>query len=74
MSQLAPRAALLCEGTAFKKVTRLDPAKLKSNDESGVKLLVATLGGSWGQTGLERSYDYFERAISSTVQKADETV
>ena len=52
---------------------RLDPAKLKSNDESGVKLLVATLGGSWGQTDLERSYDYFERAIYGAAQKADET-
>ena len=73
MPQLATRAALLCEGTAFKKVARLDPTKLKSSDEGGVKLLVATLGGSWGQTDLERSYDYFERAIYGTVQKSDET-
>ena len=73
MPQLAPRAALLCEGTAFRKVTRIDPSKLKTSDDSGVKLLVATLGGSWGQTDLEKSYDYFERAIFGTIQKSDET-
>ena len=54
-------------------MARLDPSKLKSSDEGGVKLLVATLGGSWGQTDLERSYDYFDRAIYGTVQKSDET-
>ena len=73
MPQLAPRAALLCEGTAFRKVTRIEPSKLKTSDDSGVKLLVATLGGSWGQTDLEKSYDYFERAIFGTIQKSDET-
>ena len=30
LSQLAPRACLLCEGTAFSKVVRLDAEKLKS--------------------------------------------
>eukprot|EP00439_Symbiodinium_sp_Y106_P043681 s612_g5.t1 len=40
---LAPRAALLCEGTAFKKVSKLPADKLKSNDESGVQLLVSKL-------------------------------
>ena len=29
LEQLAPRAALLVEGSAFKKVAGLDPAKLK---------------------------------------------
>ena len=29
LNQLAPRAALLVEGTAFRKVARLDPAKLR---------------------------------------------
>ena len=70
---LAPRAALLCEGTAFKKVSKIPAEKLKSADESGIKLLVATLGGSWGKTALEEKYDTFEKAIYSTAQKADET-
>ncbi|CAE7362313.1 RE1 [Symbiodinium sp. CCMP2592] len=70
---LAPRAALLCEGTAFKKVSKISADKLKTKDESGIKLLVATLGGSWGKTALEEKYDTFEKAIYSTAQKADET-
>ena len=70
---LAPRAALLCEGSAFKKVSSLPADKLKSSDDSGVKLLVATLGGSWGRTDVEVKYDTFERAIFGTVQKSDET-
>ena len=73
LSSLAPRAALLCEGTAFKKIARLNPDKLKANDTSGVELLVETLGGSWGQTVLEAKYEYFERAIYGTAQKSDET-
>ena len=36
VEHLAPRAALLVNGTAFQKVARLDPAKLKTKD--GVKL------------------------------------
>ncbi|CAE7220336.1 unnamed protein product, partial [Symbiodinium sp. CCMP2456] len=73
LSLLAPRAALMCEGTSFKKVASLDASKLKANDESGVKLLVSTLGGSWGKTALEEKYDCFEKAIYGTIQKADET-
>ena len=73
LAQLAPRAALLCEGTALKKVIRLPPEKLKANDQTGVKLLVTTLGGAWGKTALEEKYDYFEKALYGTVQKADET-
>ncbi|OLQ11318.1 hypothetical protein AK812_SmicGene4852 [Symbiodinium microadriaticum] len=70
---LAPRAALLCEGTAFKKVSKIPAEKLKSTDVSGIKLLVSTLGGSWGKTALEEKYDTFEKAIYNTAQKADET-
>ena len=40
LPQLAPRAALLVEGTAFKKVARLDPSKLKVANQSGIALLV----------------------------------
>lgn len=73
LSLLAPRAALLCEGTSFKKVSKLPADKLKSNDESGVQLLVATLGGSWGRSEVERKYDVFEKAIYGTIQKSDES-
>ncbi|CAE7356819.1 RE2, partial [Symbiodinium necroappetens] len=73
ISLLAPRAALLCEGTSFKKVSKLPAEKLKSNDESGVQLLVATLGGSWGRSEVERKYDVFEKAIFGTIQKSDES-
>ena len=54
-------------------MTSLAPEKLKANDESGVKLLVDTLGGSWGRTAIEQKYDTFEKAIFGTIQKADET-
>ena len=73
LPSLAPRAALLCEGTAFKKLARLSPEKLKTSDTSGVELLVRTLGGDWGQTVLEEKYEHFERAIYQTVQRSDET-
>ncbi|CAJ1330317.1 unnamed protein product, partial [Effrenium voratum] len=64
---------LLVEGSAFKKVSRLDTDKLKSTDTSGVKLLVTTLGGSWGKTDLEERYEYFEKALYQTIQKSDES-
>ncbi|OLP75684.1 hypothetical protein AK812_SmicGene44480 [Symbiodinium microadriaticum] len=73
LALLAPRAALLTEGTAFKKVAKIDAEKLKSSDDSGVRLLVATLGGSWGKTALEEKYDCFEKAIYGTLQKSDES-
>ena len=73
LAQLAPRACLLCEGTAFSKVVRIDPEKLKTPTVDGIKLVVKTLGGVWGQSKLERKYERFEKAIFGTVQKSDET-
>ena len=73
LSQLAPRACLLCEGTAFQKVVRLDPLKLKVQSLDGIKLVVQTLGGVWGQSKTEHKYERFERAIFGTIQKSDET-
>ena len=49
LSQLAPRAALQCKGSAFQKVVRIAPEKLKVPSVEGVKLLVTTLGGVWGR-------------------------
>ena len=73
LNQLAPRAALLAEGTAFKKVARLDPAKFTVNDTSGAALLVSAIGGSKGATELEERYEYFEKAFYGTVQRQDES-
>ena len=70
---LAPRVALLIEGTAFHKVAELEPEKLKVKDDSGVKLIVKTIGGSWGQTELEQRYEFFEKALYGTTQKPDES-
>ena len=47
---LAPRACMLCEGSAFAKVVRLNPEKLRVSSIEGVKLVVQTLGGVWGQS------------------------
>ena len=49
LNHLAPRAALLVEGTAFKKVSRPNPAKLRVSARSGVALLVNAIGGFLGR-------------------------
>ena len=58
---------MLCEGTAFQKVVRLDASKLKVASVDGIKLLVQTLGGVWGQSKLETKYERFEKALYGTV-------
>ena len=49
---------MLCEGSAFQRVMRVEASKLKANSVEGVKALVTALGGIWGKTSLE---DRFER-------------
>ena len=71
VQHLAPRAALMVEGAAFHKISRIAPDKLRSAD--GVQLLVETLGGSWGKTAVEEKYHYFEQAMFVVSQKADES-
>ena len=71
LHHLAPRAAFLVEGSAFQKVSRIAPEKLRSED--GIKLLVETLGGSWGKTQTEEKYFYFEQAMFQVQQKQDES-
>ena len=73
LSLLAPRAAMLCEGSAFQRVMRVEAAKLKANSLDGVKALVTALGGIWGKTSLEDRFERFERAVYTTVQRGDET-
>eukprot|EP00435_Cladocopium_sp_Y103_P007070 s4910_g2.t1 len=71
LPHLAPRAALLVEGPAFQKVSRLDGNKLRSPD--GVQYLVEALGGSWGRLATEEKFDLFERALFTVMQKQDES-
>ena len=73
LSQLAPRAALQCKGSAFQKVVRIAPEKLKVPSVEGVKLLVTTLGGVWGKTTLEDRFEKFEKAIFGLSQRPDES-
>ena len=70
---LGPRAAMQCEGSAFKRLMRTDPDKLRSNSLDGIKLIVSTLGGVWGRAKHEEKFERFERAIFSTLQRADES-
>lgn len=65
---LAPRAALLVEGSAFKLVALLDPEKLKAQDTTGVQLLVTTIGGKWGATDFEEKFEFFGRSLYGTIQ------
>ena len=46
---------MLCEGTAFAKVVRLDPEKLRVSTTDGVKLVVKTLGESGGNLDWKRN-------------------
>ena len=73
LEQLAPRVALQVEGSAFKMISRINPSKLKVSDTSGVAAIVEAIGGSWGSTELEERYEYFEKALYGTIQKADES-
>lgn len=73
LEQLAPRAALLVEGSAFKKVARLDPEKLRVKNLTGIALLVEAIGGSWGSTELEERYEFFEKSLYGIIQRSDES-
>eukprot|EP00435_Cladocopium_sp_Y103_P070544 s617_g35.t1 len=71
LEHLGPRAALLVEGVAFQKVSRLDPSKLREPD--GVEHLVKCLGGQWGRLDEEEKLDLFEKALYQVCQKQDES-
>ncbi|OLP86806.1 hypothetical protein AK812_SmicGene32044 [Symbiodinium microadriaticum] len=71
IQHLGPRAALQVEGSAFQKISRIAPEKLRS--EEGVKLIVEALGGAWGKTAVEEKFHFFEQAIFQVSQKNDET-
>ena len=70
---LAPRAALLVEGSAFATVSKLSATKLKVKSLEGVKALIKAIGGSWGATDFEERFEYFEKALYGITQKSDES-
>ncbi|CAK9021833.1 CCHC-type domain-containing protein, partial [Durusdinium trenchii] len=55
----------------LKKVSKIDPAKLKSN--GGCEAILAALGMQWGRFLNEDRYVKFERALFLTTQKPDES-
>ncbi|CAE7260010.1 GIP [Symbiodinium sp. CCMP2592] len=71
IQHLGPRAALQVEGSAFQKISRVAPDKLRSQE--GVQLIVEALGGAWGKTAVEEKFHFFEQAIFQVTQKNDET-
>ncbi|CAE7315683.1 RE1 [Symbiodinium sp. CCMP2592] len=71
IQHLGPRAALQVEGSAFQKISRIAPDKLRSQE--GVQLIVEALGGAWGKTAVEEKFHFFEQAIFQVTQKNDET-
>ena len=73
LDQLAPRAALLIEGTPFKKIAKISPAKQTVKSTDGVATLVQAIGGSWGSTEIEERYEYFEKSLYDTTQRNDES-
>ena len=70
---LAPRAALLVEGSAFSTISKIDASKLKVKSLDGIKTLVKAIGGSWGATDFEERFEFFEKALYGTLQKSDES-
>ena len=70
-SMLAPRLALLCQGTAWAQVRAMDASKL-SDPNVGVKHLLAALAG-WEESAEMKTFDLFERAVYKTTQRSDES-
>jgi hypothetical protein len=71
-TELVTRLILNCSGSAFLKL-QLHQKELMVNDRQSVQKLVEILGGHWGQIGLEKRYEYAERALFKCTQKADES-
>ena len=71
LSQLAPRAASLVEGSAFKKVARLERSKLRVNDQSGVALLVDAIAEGHGEPpNLKRDMNSLRRLCMELFKEA----
>ena len=70
-SQLAPRLAMLCKGTAWSQVKSIDPSKLTDPDQ-GVSALLSALS-SWEESEEMVTFEKFERAMYKICQKVDES-
>lgn len=68
-----PTGSFVGGGQCFKKVSKLDPEKLRVKSISGIALLVDAIGGSWGSTELEERYEFFEKSLYGTIQRSDES-
>ena len=62
---------MVCKGTAWGQVKRIDPAKLTDGD-NGVATLLAALS-SWEETAEMKTYEQFEKAMYRITQKSDES-
>jgi len=70
-SQLAPRLAMLCKGTAWSQVRALDPEKL-THPTDGIKVLLQALS-SWEESEEMATYEKFEKVMYRISQKSDES-
>ena len=68
---LAPRLAMMCKGTAWFQVQKIDPQELVKSD-TGVNALLAALS-SWEETEEMVTFEKFERALFKIQQKNDES-
>ena len=57
---------MLCEGSAFQRVMRVDAAKFKDNSLDEVKAVVTALGGIWGKTNVRTSRIHYCAARGQT--------
>ena len=69
-SNLAPRLAMQCKGTAWNQVRMLDPSKLIQAD-TGVEYLLEALS-AWEETSELKTFELFEKALYKVVQRPDE--
>lgn len=67
---LAPRLAMLCKGTAWSQVQRLESKDL-THATKGVKVLLEALA-AWEETSEMRTFELFEKALYRITQKQDE--
>ena len=71
-TELSTRLILNCHGSAFKKL-QLHQQEIMKNERKSIQRLIEILGGHWGQTNLEKQYEYAERALYRCQQKSDES-
>lgn len=70
-NMLAPRLAMLCKGTAWKQVSKIEPSEL-TNPDTGVKTLLASIA-SWEETEEMATFEKYEKALYKVQQKSDES-